>query len=88
MLSLNYKNGKENIEIRHWEHPLRSLVVDEKIILLKEIKQPQGIQEKLFIFYTISDKEWTKWISKIFKKMFSESIGAEKRLSEIKKLKE
>lgn len=88
MLSLNHKHGKENIEIRHREQPIRAIIIDNKIIRLKEIKQPAGIQEKLFIFYTIKDSSWSIWLSKIFRKMFSESISAEKRLSEIKKLKE
>ena len=84
MLSLNHKHGKENIEIRHREQPIRAIIIDNKIIRLKEIKQPAGIQEKLFIFYTIKDSSWSIWLSKIFRKMFSESISAEKRLSELK----
>jgi len=91
MLSLNFKHGSENIEIRHKEHPLRAVIIDNKIIRLKEIKEPTGrkyeLNKKLFIFYTLKNKEWTEWLSKIFWKIFSCSINANKRLIEMNKLK-
>jgi len=91
MLSLNYKYGKNLVEIRHREQPLRATVIDNKIINLKEIKEPTGrekeLDKKTFIIYTINDKEWTEWLSKIFWKMFNNSISAEKRLEELKKLR-
>ena len=91
LLSLNFKYGKELIEIKHREQPLRVTVVDDKIINLKEIKEPTGrkheLDEKIFIFYTIKDKDWTEWLQKIFWKMFSSSIGVEKRLNEMNKIK-
>jgi hypothetical protein len=91
MLSLNFKHGKQNIEIRHSETPLRALIIDNNIIRLKEIKEPTGrkneLNKKLFIFYTIKDKDWAAWLSRIFWKIFASSISAEKRLEEMKKLK-
>lgn len=91
MLSLNFKYGKENIEIRHSYHPLRAIIIDNKIIRLKEIKEPTGrnheLKKRTFIFYTIRDKQWAEWLSRVFWKMFSSSISAEKRLEEMKKLK-
>jgi len=90
VLSLNYKYGKELIEIRHREQPLRAIVIDNKIFNIKEIKQPTGrekeLNRKTFIFYTIKDKDWTSWISRIFWKMFSSSVDSKKRLGEINKL--
>jgi len=90
VLSLNYKYGKELIEIRHREHPIRAFVIDNTSFRLKEIKEPTGkikeLGKKIFIFYTIKDKEWTEWLSKIFIKLFNTSIGAEKRLNELNKL--
>ncbi|HIH52310.1 hypothetical protein COT60_02700 [Candidatus Pacearchaeota archaeon CG09_land_8_20_14_0_10_30_9] len=90
VLSLNYKYGKELIEIRHREHPIRAFVIDNTSFRLKEIKEPTGkikeLDKKIFIFYTIKDKEWTEWLSKIFIKLFNTSIGAEKRLNELNKL--
>ena len=91
MLSLNFKYGKDSIEIRHREQPLRVTIIDNKILSLKEVKFPSGrkkeLDKKTFIFYTIKDSDWSEWLSKIFWKMFSKSIGSQKRLEEIAKLK-
>lgn len=91
LLSLNFKYGKELIEIHHREQPLRATIIDNNIINLKEIEEPTGrkneLSEKTFIFYTIKNKEWTEWLSKIFWKMFSSSIDSKKRLEEMRKIK-
>ncbi len=90
LLSLNFKYGKEMIEIRHKEHPIRAFIIDNKIIRIKEIKEPTGkiheLDKKIFIFYTIKNKDWTEWLSRIFWNMFSSSISSEKRLKEMEKL--
>ncbi len=90
MLSLNYKYAKENIEIRHSETPLRAIIFDDKVISIKEIKEPTGrINEpnkRFFVFYEIKDKEWVNWLSKIFWKIFNSSIDASKRMQEINKI--
>lgn len=91
LLSLNFKHGKELIEIRHREQPLRALVVDNAKFRVKEIQNPTGkvneLKKKIFIFYNINNKEWSEWVSRIFWKMFSSSINAAHRIEEIKKLK-
>ena len=91
VLALNFKYGKEMIEIHHREHPLRATIVDGKMFHIKEIKEPTGkiheLDKKIFIFYTIKDKEWSEWLTKIFWKMFAESIGSEKRLRELQRLR-
>lgn len=90
MLSLNFKIGKENIEIRHCEQPLRCLLIDHKILRIKESYLPTGkqgeLQKEVFAFYTIKEKDWIDWLSRIFWKIFSSSMGAGKRLEEIKKI--
>lgn len=90
LLELNFKYGKELIEIRHREQPLRASISDNKIARIKEIKEPTGkiheLQEKTFIFYTIKDKEWLEWLSKIFWNLFSKSIDSKKRIEQIKNL--
>ena len=90
MLSLNFKYGKELIEIRHREQPLRAFIVDNKILRIREIKEPTGkiheLEEKLFLFYTIRNREWIEWISRVFWKMFSISIDSKKRIEEMKKI--
>ncbi|MBT3405388.1 hypothetical protein HN832_00120 [archaeon] len=89
VLALNFKHNKNLIEIRHREQPLRAIIFDDKTFRLKEIKEPTGktgeLNKKIFVFYTIKDKEWTEWIKKIFWKMFSSSMDSEKRLEEINK---
>ena len=91
LLSLNYKYGKELIEIRHRQQPLRVTIIDNKLCNIKEIKEPTGRKQELgkktFMFYTIKDKEWVEWLSKIFWNMFSSSVDANKRLTEMEKIK-
>jgi len=90
LLSLNFKYGKELVEIRHREQPLRAIMSDGRSFRIKELKEPirkkNELSEKTFIFYTVNDKEWTEWLSKIFWKMFNSSINANRRLQEINKL--
>lgn len=90
LLSLNFKYGKENIEIRHKEQPLRAFISDNKFFRIKEIKESTGkikeLDKTIFIFYTIKNKEWTEWLSRIFWKIFNKSIDSNKRLQEINKI--
>ncbi|MDP3881888.1 MAG: hypothetical protein Q8Q31_03340 [Nanoarchaeota archaeon] len=91
MLSLNLRHGKDYIEIHHAEHPLRAAIVDGKLIRMKEVKQPSGkkkeLEKALFIYYTMKDKEWAEWLSKIFWKIFSSSLDANKRLEELNRIR-
>lgn len=87
-LALNLKNGTENLEIRHREQPLRAIIIDNKVISIKEKRRPTREEEpgkNTFIFYTIVNKEWVEWLTKIFWKMFSSSVEANKRLEELSK---
>lgn len=90
LLALNFKYGKEAIEIHHRDQPLRGLVSDGKIIRIKEVTEPTGkiheLNKKIFMFYTIKDNEWAQWLSRVFWKMFSSSIDAKKRIEELNKL--
>jgi hypothetical protein len=90
LLSLNFKHGKECIEIHHAEQPLRGAVIDSAIIRLKEVNEPTGkineLNKRLFLYYTIKDKEWASWLSRIFWKLFSASLDSQKRLQEIKRI--
>ncbi|VVB77728.1 Uncharacterised protein [uncultured archaeon] len=91
LLSLNFKYGREAIEIHHREQPLRATIIDNRVFNLKEVKEPTGrdkeLNKKTFIFYTINDHDWAEWLSKIFWKMFSSSIDTNKRLQEMNKIK-
>jgi len=90
LLSLNFRHGSQQIEIRHREQPLRASIVDQKLIHMKEIKEPTGkiheLDKRIFIFYTLKHKQWTEWLTKIFWKLFSSSIDADIRLKELNKL--
>jgi len=91
VLELNFKYGKELVEVRHQEQPLRAFIVDNDMIRIRDIKEPTGkineLKQKVTIYYEIRDKDWCSWLSKIFWKMYSNSIGADKRISELNKLK-
>ncbi len=90
LLSLNHKYGKEFIQIRHREQPLRTSVIDNKMFNIKEIKEPTGrpdeIKNKTFIFYNITDRDWVEWLMRIFWKMFNTSIDSKKRMDELKRI--
>ena len=90
LLSLNKKYGKELVEIRHRDQPLRTTIVDNQFFNMKEVFLPTGREGELkditFVFYTIYDKEWIEWLTKIFWKMFSSSIDANRRIEELKNI--
>lgn len=88
LLALNHEVGKDLIEIKHRRHPLRAMIIDNRIVKLREIKTPEyyepgELRKKVEIFYEIYDKEWIEWMQKIFWKMFSTGMPAEKRIKEI-----
>jgi hypothetical protein len=88
---INEELGREAIEIRHAEQPLRCLIIDNKHARLKEIKRPElykkgELCEKTHIFYDIYDQEWVEWLQKVFWKMFSSAIPASRRLETIQSI--
>lgn len=88
LLSLNSKYGKNLIEIRNNFQPIRGVILDGKIISLREVKEPTGklheLNKKVFITYNVYEKSWVEWLSRIFWKKFSNSIDAYKRLENLK----
>jgi len=92
LMSLNFKYGKELIEIRHKAQPLRAFISDDKIARIKEVKEPSGkggeLRERIYIHYTIKDKEWVTWLSKVFWNLFSKSIDSEKRMAQMEILQQ
>lgn len=90
ILSLNKKYGKQLIELRHDEQPLRANIYDGKMITIKEVKGPTGksneLSKKMYIYYILKDKSWAEWLSRIFWKKFNNSIDASKRLEQLEKL--
>jgi hypothetical protein len=84
-LAINDRTGKQMIEVRHKEQPLRGVIIDSKLARFKEIRKPSANErkKKTFVFYCIYDREWIEWVQKIFWNLFSTAIPAEKRLKEI-----
>jgi hypothetical protein len=92
VLQINEKLGREAIEIRHCEQPLRALIIDDKTARLKETKKAsnykQGeLDKNAYIFYNIFDEEWVDWLQKVFWNLFRTSIPSSKRLNDIAAIK-
>ncbi|MFH1248718.1 MAG: hypothetical protein V1660_01040 [archaeon] len=86
-LSINERVGRNVIEVRHREQPLRAIVIDSKLARFKEVRVPSNKKKKTFTFYCIYDKDWIEWIQKIFWNLFSTAIPAEKRIKELETIK-
>jgi hypothetical protein len=88
VIELN-KKLKNKIEIRHAFQPLRAVIVDDKVMRLKEIKNPlreNPRYKKTFIFYSIYDPIWVRWMQKVFRGYFDSGDYAEARIRELKKI--
>ncbi|MBN2052563.1 hypothetical protein JW756_03595 [Candidatus Woesearchaeota archaeon] len=91
MMEINHKIGREAIEIRHANQPLRGFIIDDAEIRLKEEKPPQNykkgeLKQKTRIFYEIYDDEWVGWLQKVFWNIFRTSIEARQRVKDIEKI--
>jgi hypothetical protein len=90
-IQLNSMIGKRRIEVRHSLQPLRGFVVDRRLARFREIKNIKELNRisktKSYIFYEIYDKAWVEWLTKLFYNMFSTSIGAETRISNLRSIK-
>lgn len=88
MQAINTIIGRDRIEIRHCEQPLRGIVIDDRIAKLKEIKNVEEYAKKLkrkkYIFYEIYDRGWIEWLQKVFFNLFRISISAEERIKNLK----
>lgn len=89
---IDEKLGKDFIEIRHCEQPLRGFIIDGKYAILKEEKIPSRykkgeLEKPIMIFYEIFDEEWVEWLEKVFWSLFRISVHAKKRLEDIKTIR-
>jgi len=88
IMGVNTIIGKDRIEVRHCEQPLRSFIVDDKFAKIKEIKNPDDYdsrkKKKTYIFYEIYEDRWVNWLQKVFWNFFSSSIPAKKRIENLK----
>lgn len=82
---INRSLGKDAIEIRHAEQPLRCTIIDGKTAFLRETKSPEQyrkgeLAKKTVIYYCITDDRWVGWLVKVFWKMFSIGISLKSRI--------
>jgi len=89
VLSINDKLGKEVIDLRHSEQPLRAFIVDNKIARLRELKfaEKSNIKKKAYIFYEIFDEGWIEWLQKVFWKSFRTGLAAQKRIKDLESIR-
>jgi hypothetical protein len=77
----------DRLEIRHCEHPLRAMIIDDRIMRLKEQRIGSGktneLEGEYFLFYRFEDREWIMWLTRIFWNLFSSSVGAHVRLERL-----
>jgi len=92
MLAINQRLGKDAIQIRHCEQPLRAFIIDDQVLRLKEIKQPRDykpgeLQAVTNIYYTITDKDWVAWMQKVFWHNYAQAVDAQTRINVLKSIK-
>jgi predicted transcriptional regulator len=86
LLALNTKIGKDMIEVRHAVHPLRTFIVDNTFVRMKETKSPLFTREidlKTYLFYEILDPDWVQWLQNVFWNYWRTAIPAERRLENL-----
>lgn len=89
LLAINQQYGDDLIQVRHCQQPLRGIIVDNTIISLKEIFDPQKtkeVQTKQVYYQRINDIIWISWLQKVFWKLWEQSVDANVRLNAIKEL--
>ncbi len=93
LLAMNEIVGRELVEIRHVEQPLRGFVVDTREARFREEKATKTYRKgelagDVAIFYEIFDEEWVEWLRKVFFNMFSTAVPAQKRISDLRSITE
>ncbi len=92
MLEINHRLGKDVVEIRQCEQPLRAFIIDDSMARFKEILNAEDygreeLDKRTYAFYEITDKEWIEWLTKIFWNLFRTSIPANKTIKDLKSIK-
>jgi molybdenum-dependent DNA-binding transcriptional regulator ModE len=82
---VNERAGRDLIEIRHAEQPLRAVVIDDKVVRFKELLDPLRykageLDKHTYVFYEVHDKEWVEWLSRVFFSLFRAGVPASRRL--------
>ena len=88
ILQINETVGKQVIEVRHREQPLRGFVIDNSLARFREMRDPSDyekgeLDERTLLYYEIFDTEWIGWFQKVFWYFFRTAIPAEKRIKDL-----
>lgn len=84
LLNINKRVGWDAVQIRHCEQPLRATIVDDNLVIIKEVMTSQRhreLKKNTFLFYRIEDNEWIEWLKKVFWHLWGQSVEAETRLA-------
>ncbi len=86
--AINHHLGRDAIEIRHVQQPLRGLLIDSSLARLKEVKEPADfkageLDKKFFIFYNLYETEWVEWLKKVFWSFFRTAVPYRKRIADL-----
>lgn len=90
VLAINARVGWDAVQVRHCEQPLRAVIVDEKLVLLKQVMSPtfvRELKEKTFLYYLIDDAEWVSWLERVFYHLWGQSVDAKTRIDALATLK-
>jgi len=90
-LAINRRVGWDAVEIRHCEQPVRAVIVDDTLAVLKQVMTPslvREVKEKKFVFYRVEDAEWVTWLQKVFWHLWGESVEASVRLEALATMQE
>lgn len=83
--SINERLGKEVIDIRHYEQPLRAFIIDNNMARFKEFKEENGAKGT-HVFYTIHDLDWIEWTKNVFWQYFASAIPARRRIKDMESI--
>ncbi len=89
VLAINNRIGRDAIEIRYAEQPLRAIIIDNKLARLREVKSPEKyrsgeLKGRTYIYYEIYDEDWVLWLQKVFWHFFRPAVDAKKRIEDLK----
>lgn len=89
IMQINQRVGRDSIQLRHCEQPLRITIIDDELASVKEVLTPRirEVKKKTFLFYKITDHEWINWLQKIFWHLWGQSVEASARLEALKTIK-
>ena len=93
LLAINYRIGKELIDVRHCEQPLRGFLIDNSSLRLKEDIDPYSYvpgelsPDMKVVLYDIRDRGWVEWTREVFFKFFRTSISSQKRIKDLRSVK-